>query len=135
MTSEPRDAPQFYLTSPSPCPYLPGKEERKVFTHLVGRRAPKLEGLRFAVLGLGDSSYAKFCEIGRVIDARLAELGGRRVAAFGEADVDVDTVAVPWRAIDAKDWIGWRTPGLSLSTTTKTLREARREDRVSARRR
>ena len=36
MTSEPRDAPQFYLTSPSPCPYLPGKEERKVFTHLVG---------------------------------------------------------------------------------------------------
>ncbi len=42
MTSEPRDAPQFYLTSPSPCPYLPGKEERKVFTHLVGRRAVAL---------------------------------------------------------------------------------------------
>ena len=39
MTSEPRDGPQFYLTSPSPCPYLPGREERKVFTHLVGRRA------------------------------------------------------------------------------------------------
>lgn len=42
MTSEPRDAPQFYLTSPSPCPYLPGKEERKVFTHLIGRRAVAL---------------------------------------------------------------------------------------------
>jgi arginyl-tRNA--protein-N-Asp/Glu arginylyltransferase len=42
VTSEPRDAPQFYLTSPSPCPYLPGKEERKVFTHLVGRRAVAL---------------------------------------------------------------------------------------------
>jgi arginyl-tRNA--protein-N-Asp/Glu arginylyltransferase len=39
VTSEPRDGPQFYLTSPSPCPYLPGREERKVFTHLVGRRA------------------------------------------------------------------------------------------------
>ena len=39
MTSEPRDGPQFYLTSPTPCPYLPGREERKVFTHLVGRRA------------------------------------------------------------------------------------------------
>lgn len=39
MTREPRDAPQFYLTAPSPCPYLPGREERKVFTHLVGRRA------------------------------------------------------------------------------------------------
>jgi arginine-tRNA-protein transferase len=42
LTSEPRDPPQFYLTSPAPCPYLPGKEERKVFTHLVGRRAANL---------------------------------------------------------------------------------------------
>ena len=42
MTSQPRDAPQFYLTSPSVCPYLPGKEERKVFTHIVGKRARDL---------------------------------------------------------------------------------------------
>ena len=42
MTSQPRDAPQFYLTSPSACPYLPGKEERKVFTHIVGRRGREL---------------------------------------------------------------------------------------------
>ena len=39
MTRELRDAPQFYLTAPSPCPYLPGMLERKVFTHLVGKRA------------------------------------------------------------------------------------------------
>jgi len=39
LTREPRDAPQFYLTAPSPCPYLPGREERKVFTHLIGRRS------------------------------------------------------------------------------------------------
>lgn len=42
MTREPRDAPQFYLTAPSSCPYLPGHEERKVFTHLIGRRATAL---------------------------------------------------------------------------------------------
>jgi arginyl-tRNA--protein-N-Asp/Glu arginylyltransferase len=42
VTSHPRDTPQFYLTSPSPCPYLPGKEERKVFTHIVGKRAREL---------------------------------------------------------------------------------------------
>jgi arginyl-tRNA--protein-N-Asp/Glu arginylyltransferase len=42
VTSQPRDAPQFYLTSPSACPYLPGKEERKVFTHIVGKRARDL---------------------------------------------------------------------------------------------
>ncbi len=42
MTREPRDAPQFYLTAPAACPYLPGQEERKVFTHLIGRRSPAL---------------------------------------------------------------------------------------------
>ena len=42
VTSHPRDTPQFYLTAPSPCPYLPGKEERKVFTHIVGKRAREL---------------------------------------------------------------------------------------------
>ncbi|WP_134499819.1 arginyltransferase [Microvirga pakistanensis] len=42
MTSHSRDTPQFYLTSPSACPYLPGKEERKVFTHIVGRRGREL---------------------------------------------------------------------------------------------
>jgi sulfite reductase (NADPH) flavoprotein alpha-component len=76
----------------------PPDDARGFVEHLLGRRAPKLEGLRFAVLGLGDSSYAKFCEMGRVLDARLAELGGLRLAPLGEADVDIDTVANPWRA-------------------------------------
>ena len=42
MTSHHRDTPQFYLTAPSPCPYLPGREERKVFTHIVGKRAREI---------------------------------------------------------------------------------------------
>ncbi len=42
LTQQPRDTPQFYLTAPTPCPYLPGRLERKVFTHLVGRRAREL---------------------------------------------------------------------------------------------
>ncbi|WP_374307440.1 arginyltransferase [Methylocella sp.] len=42
MTREPRDAPQFYLTAPAPCPYLPDRQERKVFTHLIGGRAAGL---------------------------------------------------------------------------------------------
>ncbi len=45
MTEHPRDTPQFYLTAPSPCPYLPGQTERKVFTHLVGERATGLNDL------------------------------------------------------------------------------------------
>ena len=45
MTQHSRDTPQFYLTAPSPCPYLGGKEERKVFTHLVGERAGELNDI------------------------------------------------------------------------------------------
>jgi arginine-tRNA-protein transferase len=45
LTQHSRNTPQFYLTAPSPCPYLAGKEERKVFTHLVGERAPELNEL------------------------------------------------------------------------------------------
>lgn len=39
MTKHSLDTPQFYLTAPQPCPYLPNKQERKVFTHLVGEKA------------------------------------------------------------------------------------------------
>lgn len=34
--------PRFYVTSPAPCPYLPGKVERKVFTELRGSQADAL---------------------------------------------------------------------------------------------
>src|SRR5437763_15338796 len=45
MTAHSRDTPQFYLTAPSPCPYLAGRQERKVFTHLVGDKAADLNDL------------------------------------------------------------------------------------------
>jgi arginine-tRNA-protein transferase len=45
MTHQPTEAPQFYLTAPAPCPYLPGRLERKVFTHLVGDRAAALNDI------------------------------------------------------------------------------------------
>ncbi|WP_271077093.1 arginyltransferase [Aurantiacibacter sp. MUD61] len=34
--------PRFFVTSPAPCPYLPGKTERKVFTELKGEHAEQL---------------------------------------------------------------------------------------------
>jgi len=45
VTQHSRNTPQFYLTAPSPCPYLPGRDERKVFTHLVGDKAAELNDL------------------------------------------------------------------------------------------
>ncbi|HAV08655.1 MAG TPA: arginyltransferase, partial [Rhodobacteraceae bacterium] len=34
--------PQFYVTAPQPCPYLPGRMERKLFTALTGEGAERL---------------------------------------------------------------------------------------------
>ncbi|PZN50104.1 MAG: arginyltransferase [Proteobacteria bacterium] len=45
MTQHPTQSPQFFLTAPSPCPYLEGQFERKVFTHLVGSKAPEMNDL------------------------------------------------------------------------------------------
>jgi arginine-tRNA-protein transferase len=45
MTQHQTQSPQFFLTAPSPCPYLEGRYERKVFTHLVGDKAPELNDL------------------------------------------------------------------------------------------
>lgn len=45
MSYEGRQFPQFYLTPQSPCPYLPGRHERKVFTHLIGEQAASLNEL------------------------------------------------------------------------------------------
>lgn len=41
----PKDVPQFYLTAPSACPYLKGKMERKVFTHLIGDNASDINNM------------------------------------------------------------------------------------------
>ena len=40
--SAPFRFPRFFVTSPAPCPYLPGKTERKVFTELSGHHAGDL---------------------------------------------------------------------------------------------
>jgi len=45
MTQHPTQSPQFFLTAPSPCPYIEGQFERKMFTHLVGDKAAEMNDL------------------------------------------------------------------------------------------
>jgi len=45
MSIERRQFPQFFITNPSPCPYLPNRQERKVFTHLIGHDACQLHDM------------------------------------------------------------------------------------------
>ena len=53
-----------------------------------GRKAPKLEGVRFSVLALGDQTYEYFCQTGRDFDRKLDELGAERI--YDRVDCDVD---------------------------------------------
>lgn len=64
---------------------------------LASRRAPRFPQLKFAVLGLGDSSYPLFCGIAQRLDERLTELGAQRLHDLGMADLDIETVALPWQ--------------------------------------
>src|SRR6201996_7130975 len=45
MNTQTTPSPQFYLTAPAACPYLPNEMERKVFTHLVGPRAAEMNDI------------------------------------------------------------------------------------------
>ncbi|MFL5344502.1 MAG: assimilatory sulfite reductase (NADPH) flavoprotein subunit [Hyalangium sp.] len=74
----------------------PPDDSRGFVEFILGKRAPKLEQLRFSVLGLGDTSYPKFCEVSRKLDARFAELGGSRLLDRADCDVDFEPVAQGW---------------------------------------
>src|SRR3989304_1400178 len=42
MSEQQKHFPEFYVTAPQPCPYLQGRFERKLFTHLTHDKAPPL---------------------------------------------------------------------------------------------
>lgn len=76
----------------------PPDDARAFCEFLFGRRAPRLPSLEFAVLALGDTSYPRYCEIGRRIDERLAELGATRLYDRTDCDVDFEAPAAAWSA-------------------------------------
>jgi sulfite reductase (NADPH) flavoprotein alpha-component len=73
----------------------PGRAAR-AYNELMGDGAPRLDGLEFGVLALGDTAYAEFCATGRKIDERLAVLGGKRVIERVDCDLDFATHATDW---------------------------------------
>jgi sulfite reductase (NADPH) flavoprotein alpha-component len=74
----------------------PPDDAELFYEYLMSEKAPKLAGLKYSVLALGDSSYINFCETGREFDARLNELGASRVATLTECDLDYEEPANAW---------------------------------------
>ena len=95
VTSHPRDTPQFYLTAPTPCPYLPGKEERKVFTHIVGKRAREMNEIltqggfrRSQTIAYRPACEAcRACVSVRVVTDEFRPTGNMRRVLKGNADL------------------------------------------------
>ena len=75
----------------------PPDDARSFFQFITSARAPKLTGIEFAVLALGDSSYEEFCQTGAELDKRLEALGATRWLARTECDVDFAEDAALWR--------------------------------------
>jgi sulfite reductase (NADPH) flavoprotein alpha-component len=74
----------------------PPARAARAYNELIGEGAPRLDGVEFGVLALGDSAYAEFCATGRKIDQRLAALGGKRVVERVDCDLDFATAASRW---------------------------------------
>jgi sulfite reductase (NADPH) flavoprotein alpha-component len=66
------------------------------YAELMGEGTPRLDGVEFGVLALGDTAYAEFCAIGKKIDERLAALGGKRVVERVDCDLDFAAPATAW---------------------------------------
>jgi sulfite reductase (NADPH) flavoprotein alpha-component len=68
----------------------------RTYNELMGEGAPRLDGVEFGVLALGDTAYTEFCAIGKKIDERLAALGGKRVVDRVDCDLDFAEPAARW---------------------------------------
>ena len=76
----------------------PPEEALPLYKFLSGKKAPDLSKLTFAVLGLGDSSYPKFCQAGKDFDAKLSGLGAGRLADLALCDLEFQAAADAWVA-------------------------------------
>ena len=95
--------PRFFVTSPSPCPYLPGRQERKVFTELTGPHAAELNDA-LGRIGFRRSQGVAYrpscagctaCVSVRVVTPEWTPNASQRKLLKRHADIEV-TACRPW---------------------------------------
>ena len=64
MSEQQKHFPEFYVTAPQPCPYLQGRFERKLFTHLTHDKSPALVDnlLKGGFRRSQNIAYMPYCE-------------------------------------------------------------------------
>ncbi len=72
----------------------PPSNAEALYGVLMQRTAP-LPNLRFAVCGLGDTTYDRFAQCGKDFDQKLGDLGATRIVPRQDCDVDYEE---PWQA-------------------------------------
>jgi len=101
--SAPFRFPKFFVTNPSPCPYLPGKVERKVFTELSGRHSSELNEA-LGRIGFRRSQSVAYrpscidcsaCVSVRVLAAEFEATATQRKLLRRHADLEV-SACKPW---------------------------------------
>jgi sulfite reductase (NADPH) flavoprotein alpha-component len=63
---------------------------------LASKKAPKLPNLKYAVVGLGDTSYEFFCQTGKDFDTRLSNLGASPLVERLDCDVEYEAELAAW---------------------------------------
>ncbi|MBE0364261.1 sulfite reductase (NADPH) flavoprotein alpha-component [Pseudoalteromonas ulvae UL12] len=95
----------------------PPEDAENLHEFLASKKAPKLEGVKVAVLGLGDSSYEFFCQTAIDFEQRLQKLGADVILERADLDVDYDALATQWinSALDAFE------PELSAQSSAQVI--------------
>jgi sulfite reductase (NADPH) flavoprotein alpha-component len=74
----------------------PPDNAKAFWEHISPASAPRLDGVRFSVCAVGDSSYAKFCGFGKDVDSRLEALGAIRAQPRVDCDVEYEEPFIQW---------------------------------------
>ncbi|QNJ95539.1 sulfite reductase flavoprotein subunit alpha [Mycolicibacterium fluoranthenivorans] len=69
-----------------------------LFWEALESSSERLENLSFSVLALGDSSYEFFCNAGKLLDAKLEQLGATRIVDRVDVDGFYEQPAKAWTA-------------------------------------